>query len=648
MRVVGGIVVAAVLAASCVVPVAAHSAVTNDSRVGVKASRTSVDLGESVRLSGAASGIPVGRRVVVQRRAADDSWSPVTTARIRKTHTWRARVEPEAGHQDYRARVMLRSGTATSRSITVAASWQPEVTIEHSQQLRNIPDSEYALWFHRLGGMAEDGEGDRVRLQVLDEGSWRSTGHVDRVGADDTFALGFWAEPPLRDALVRVCLPRDGLRRASCSPVVSTGSEPLVPQLDLVSAVSSIREDPTGVVIPRQVQEVQLSGHTNLPAGVGVEFSYRVPGTQVWEFLHRHRLPNTGAFTITTRTPPDGVEVRMTVEGMSDISEAVSEPVGYTMKPFQVSLGDPALVISNVPTYRGALLEFEADAGQVLHLVSTRDGNVSIRQKVEGPDGAVLEQKEIQVPFTAPWVVPYYVAPTGGTYQLVVFSDQYGSWAGATAYAVAPEVWSGPATHDTIVTTSFMKQTAEYRFAGTAGQVVTLFRQDHGESCGYVDLIQGSDVESPVPALLGPVESYGQIWQLPADGEYRWRVAPCRDATLDFRLWSVAPAEKELTVTNREQVTTAPAGAWLKWTFRLDVGDHVRLEWTDSPDRELGTENVAMDGVNSYRLFAPDGSSLPFDFTATQAGTYTFWGEQAGYGDDAASTFRVLLRRMNP
>ena len=625
--------------------------------LGLRASDTTVETGEQVKLSGRAVRLPVGRRVKVQRSTGDGTWSTLQTTRVRGDHTWRAVTTPRVGAQRYRVRAYHRTGPVISRTLRVVATSPapppppspstPTVTLTWSHQLLRVAGAEGAYWHNDLSGMVTDSAGEVAVLQKFDGGTWVPTGRTETVGDDGSYRF-FFLDWQLRNVQLRVCVGATETHTEGCSAPIQTDDSDFVADVDLHSITSTIREEssPDGTVT--HYQEAVLTGSTDLPAGVSIGAQYRIPGQDEWLALDGGLLPNTGEFTLTVRTPPDATEVRLGVSNWGDVARSFSEQVlPYELKPFHVDLDDPPLRIENIPVGRGALVKFDAEAGQVFHAIAYEGGNILLNEWVEGPDGTRVEETPLDTgSYRSTW---YFRAETAGQHTFVISSAQQWQWAGAVPDLFTPTRVNGPAHHSTFMSTERHYQVAEYHFTGAAGQVVTLPRNNGSNDCASVDLLAAGDYENRLPRLFGPPWEIPMIWKLPADGEYFYRITPCQGHTVSYLLQSPAPTEQHLEVTNDIQEFTLPPGGWAKLTFEARAGDHIRIEMTNHPSRELGSPDYwAFDGIGARQLTAPDGTELPLDFEAPQTGTYTLWAEQGTYSAPATSTWRVLLREVHP
>lgn len=596
---------------------------------------------------GTTTGLPEGTGLRREIQRVDGTWARHGWTAVDADHTW---SDTFAGSHDMRLRYTAPAAgprlAASSVIFVVDGRWTPTVTIEHTRELLRVDGADGAYWHNDVRGTAAGSAEEEVVLQKFDGTQWVLTEHRAPVADDGSYRF-FFLDWTLRNVLLRVSLPASGARQEGCSAPVTTDDSPFYADVRLDSVTSTIREA-TSSDGPVHVQEAVVTGSTDLPPGVYFAVRYRHPG-QNWRFLQGARSSTTGEFTLTARTPPDATEIGLVVPAAGDVAAVESHDVlSYELKPLQIDLNGPPLRIVNIPTERGALLEFDAVAGEVLHARVFENANVFVDEWIVGPDGTRIEQHPIDLPsWAGSW---YHQAPTAGRYTLVLSSAQAGQWTNARADILTPVRTHGASYHDTTVTTEEEFQTAEYHFEGVAGQVVTLFRHTGSKVCADVDLIPASNYNEPLPRKFGPTFDSGQIWQLPADGEYLYRVTPCSHQTVSYRLWSPPPVTQHLQVSQDVQEVAVPAGAWFKLTFEARAGDHIRLEMTDDQTREMGSaDRHVVEGVHAHQMTAPDGSTvLPWDFTAEQSGTYTVWAEQAGYDTDTDSVFRVLLRELHP
>lgn len=611
-------------------------AVTHDVDVTTGTVRTTTD--------GTTTGLPEGTGLRREIQRVDGTWARHGWTAVDADHTW---SDTFAGSHDMRLRYTAPAAgprrAASSVIFVVDGRWTPTVTIEHTRELLRVDGADGAHWHNDVRGTAAGSAEEEVVLQKFDGTQWVLTEHRAPVADDGSYRF-FFLDWTLRNVLLRVCLPASGARREGCSAPVTTDDSPFYADVQLDSVTSTIREatSPDG---PVHIQEAVVTGSTDLPPGVRIDVRYRHPG-QEWKGFHGAILATTGEFTLTAPTPPDGTEIDLVVPAVGDVARVESDVLSYELKPFRIDLNDPPLRIANIPTQRGALLEFDAAAGEILHPRVYKNANVPVDEWIEGPDGTRIERHPIDLPsWEGSW---YHQAPTAGRYTLVLSSAQAWQWTNATADVLTPVRSYGPSYHDTTVRTEKEFQTAEYHFQGVAGQVVTLFRHTWSKVCADVDLIPAANYNEPLPRMFGPTFDSGQIWRLPADGEYLYRVTPCSHQTVSYRLWSPPPVTQHLEVSKDVQEVAVPAGAWFKLTFEAQAGDHIRLEMTDDPTLEMGSaDRHVVGGVHVRHMLAPDGSTVPWDFTAEQSGTYTVWAEQAGYDTDTDSVFRVLLRELN-
>src|SRR5262249_33807685 len=288
--------------------------------------------------------------------------------------------------------------------------------------------------------------------------------------------------------------------------------------------------------------------------------------------------------------------------------------------------GAPVTVTTTVPGQNGRLT-FAGTAGQRVSLVISNVTYSSATAQLLDPSGNSVGGSVLFG--TSGGFVDTRTLPSTGTYSITI--DPPNTTTGSatfTLYNVPPDV-TGTITPGSSFVTSISTpgQNANYTFAGTAGQRISLKTGPSTISMGYVSITGPGGVQVVSRTLFSSFETFVDARALPATGTYTLTVDPYNDAT-GFAMVTVYDvpddAAAALTVGGGAQsISIAPPGQTGRGPFLGQAGRAVTVSLTNisipvsfvSINKPDGTPLV------TNQLVGPFPKTIPA--TPTVDGTYT-------------------------
>jgi hypothetical protein len=614
---------------------------TSDIRLTIDSRDERVLFGETVSLFGRTRGLPAGATVYVQRRMPDGPWKTIARARVRADRSWARTVDTRRGTQDFRLVAFQGRGTTFSAPETVVAMWRPHVSAQVERRL------ERNWWNHVVSGRAPHLGGTTAFVELDSGDGWQPAAQEVPLARDGTFSF---IPEGARGKRLRVCTPRSVERYRACSGAVFVDVTPFASELELTkveSVIDTVGPDSLGSYT--HTQFVVLTLQTNLPAGTTVRIEHRLRSDQEWIDISEEPIPGSGVVDLPLWTFPDDSEVRVSVDPTPDVEPVTTATHPYDLAPIEVELDGRPFTVKHIPTDRGGLLRFFAEAGQVIHPRVLDAMRYYLDYELLDPDGEVVPPSLIDMGNRPE--VSFYLARESGWYTLVLSTTSPNGMSDSHYLdLVTPLVHSGAAYGDIDISAP-AGQTAEYHFTGSAGQVVTLgpIAGVPDGTCSDVDLIALGQYENPVASVPPPYSWYPamDIYVLPADGAYLWRVTPCRNDDGWERLWRVVPTLVNAQAGWNPFTADLPAGGWLAVSFEAEAGDHIYVQAADHPAYDFRHDEYFPGSLDGEFVMTPDGSVAPHNFVAEETGTYTYWGHRPwNDGTDGASTLSVLVERL--
>ena len=292
------------------------------------------------------------------------------------------------------------------------------------------------------------------------------------------------------------------------------------------------------------------------------------------------------------------------------------------------------------------LFVFDRAAGERFSLTISNQLIDRLHIQIVRPDGVVMFASGAVYPFS-PYFTDVRIAPTTGTYTLVIDPDEGFTGTATVTLTDVPRDVSGqltPGGAPVSFTVTTPGQNARISFVGNAGQRIAVMLTNTTIAYSGVT-IQASDGSQ---VIYGPMMNnwvLGPVY-LPLTGVYDILVNPF-DAymgTMTMTLYNVEPDVFQSIPTNGTPATIAQ-GIFQRasLTFTGSVGQHFTGTITGTSNTWCGRFGYVFnpDGVSTHGVFCAEDKTFP-ETTLTVPGTYTIWLDLNGTAT-GMYTVRVTL-----
>jgi hypothetical protein len=605
--------------------------------ISLSASPATYVEGGSTTLRGTARAARLGSVVKLQKLRGT-SWVTVGRRTLRDSRRFSFRVSPDRGRHIYRVvkpRQFAQPRAVSPRTV-VTVTWRPVISVSATGHVDRGADA----WVTTVSGTAPELRGATLAVQRHTGDAWVATGETVAVKTDGTFSHVITGGAKG----TRYAAARSGLRLAAWSPTVTVAEELYTPSVAV--AVEPVQHiEPNYIPVYHQEQRVTVTTDVpDAPVAVDVyEYDEHNDRWHWWTYRRGTTLAD-GSFTTVLRNLPEGTRVRAVVAASEDglRKEATSPEAVTTLTPIPVTVNGPQVDVYDVTRDRGALLQFDVDAGELLTFdfdpQADRTTGVWVSWRLLGPDGTeVPEQQYVRGTHgDVQHLTRFYVPTQTGTHTFVL-SSRSTSWpAGEDVRVTISSPKVVPFAFDVTekVASTRPWQVVDLAMTAEAGQVFSLNPGDIGYNCPTAQVVQNGQV---VDRLFDDWPGMEGAWRLPADGAFAVRLWPCaRDYWVSGASFIRDGFEHTLSVL-RAKTVALPFG---NQATRIDLtqGQHAVALLDTTAGKVIRVTEEGWYGVSTGLVEAPDGSVVTrspwvdgqFQFTATQSGTYRLWSTAAG------------------
>ena len=458
-------------------------------RVSLSASRATIVEDSSTTLSGRASDARLGSVVTLQRRRSDGTWSTIAERRLRTTRAFSFDVSPKRGYHRYRVVKARQLGQPreVSRTVLVTVNWRPTIAASATGAFNSDEDT----WTTTVIGSAPELAGVSLAVQRLTDGNWTATEVEIVVGSDGRFTHTI--PGGARGTEYRFVSPPSGLRLAARSDVVQVADEVRVPEISL-QVTPELATDATHYPV-RYDQDVRATGATEPATEVEIEAFDSSAG--IWRHRRTVTTAGDGSFDTLLGNLPDGTRVRARVAQDGPRKEAVSSEALTRLEPIPVTVDGPLVDVFDIAGDSGALLRFDATAGELLTVdldhQADRSAGGPVTWHLLGPDGIEVPERSFER-----WddVTHYFVPSETGPHTFVLTGESVSLMAEDDARVTLSSPLEKEVAFDTPTTIVSNRawQLVDLRMTGTAGQAFSVVPHDIGAQCPTAQVIQDGQV----------------------------------------------------------------------------------------------------------------------------------------------------------